>query len=345
MVEQDQAEGAAPSDKARHLGAWLRKRLAGEEGRRDWERLVTSTWEHLEGVPLRTLAPPDAVERVMLAQIEPDRLCDFVRPIVGTILPQVVAHLREDKAALGRWVPDSSRNAIQKMVSRPGLVHEELIRALFKQKAVEAVMADALYRGIRDFSTIMPRLMLGMMPTGRFAKLGGAGALGKRIVEEVEKRIEPEIKSFLKGGTTRALDRAADFAVEHSDDEAALAFRRNVVTFVLSKSPSFHTHALTTELLEELAPIVEKVTRYVATRDETKTLTRESIQEVASKYGDKPIGELLKEIGVEGKPDLQGWAELTWPVIEQGLEAPGVASWMDGMVEELLAEEARFEGA
>lgn len=329
-------ERARQSDAGHPTGAWLRERLTGPQGRKDWDRLVESSWEQIVETPLRELVPPEEAQALADAYLQGDRLEELVRPVVEAVLPRVIRAYRDDTAPVGRWVPDSARGAIERMVSRPGLVHEDWIRALFKQRVVEAVMADALYRGIRDFSTIMPRLMLSLMPTNRFAKLGGAGAIGKRVVEELERRIEPEIKTFLEGGTKRALVRAADFAVEHRDDDAALAFRRNVVQFVLSKSPRFHVHAITDEMLEELGPIARKVAKHVASREETRTLVEQAIAEVDRDFGGKAVGDVLREIGIEETPDLKAWAAVTWPGLVRCIESPGVKAWMDELVVELL---------
>lgn len=326
------------------LSAWLRERLTGPRGRQDWDRLVASSWDQLMVTPLGVLVPPDDVVALIETNLEPERLQELVQPVVAMILPALVVRYREDKAPLGRWVPDSARGAIERVASRPGVVHEEWIRALFRQRVVEAVMADALYRGIRDFSTIMPRLFLSLTPMQRFAKIGGAGAIGKRLVDELEKRIEPEIKNYLEGGTKRALARAANFAVDHIDDEAARAFRRNVVQFVLAKSPSFHSHALSDELLADLPDIARTVAKHIALRGETKTLVERGVRDVYATYGDKAAGQVLRELGIEHSPDLKAWAAVTWPGVVSCMEAPGVRSWLDGLMREVIEEHHRQVG-
>jgi hypothetical protein len=334
MADSNEKTDGARAEHA--MTAWLVERLTGPRGREDWNRVVEAGWQHCLATPLRSLVPPDDARTYALTHLDPDRMADLVGPVVRTLVPALVEHYRKDTAPLGRWVPDDARGAIERMVSRPGLVHEEWIRALFRQRVVEAVMADALYRGIRDFSTIMPRLVLSLMPTHRFAKLGGAGAIGKRIVEELERRIEPEIKVFLEGGTKRALARAADFAVDHSDDDAALAFRRNVVQFVLSKSPAFHAHAVSDDLLADLEPIARRVAKHMAGREESKRLVEDAIAEVDRAYGAMPLGEVLRAVGLEKEPDREAWAAVTWPAVLECAKAPDVRDWLDGLVRELL---------
>ena len=159
------------------LTEWLVRRLTGPRGRQDWNRLVEAAWRHTSTSPWRTLMPTETLRDVVLAQLRPDRLPDFLRPITRSRLPRLLELHRNDDAPLGRWVPDTARGALELLASRPGLIPEDWIRALFRQRVAEAVMADALYRAIRAFSTIMPRLMPSLMPTPRFSRLGGATIL------------------------------------------------------------------------------------------------------------------------------------------------------------------------
>ena len=50
------------------------------------------------------------------------------------------------------------------------------------------------------------------------------------------------------------------------------------------------------------------------------------------------IAGILKELGIEHKPDLKAWAEVTWPGVLVCLESPDTKVWMDSLVTELLEE-------
>ena len=203
-------------------------------------------------------------------------------------------------------------------------------------------MADALYRGIRDFSTIMPRIFLSLLPTSRLPGLGGAGALGKRVLEELERRIEPEIKSFLTGGTQRALARAAEFAIHHMEDPSYVALRKNMVDFTLSKSASFHVGPMTDARLAAVEPIVESIAQQVAGLEESRRIAREIFQSLASQFDGCKVREVLARIGITSEPDLDAWAAATWPAFQTYLAAPDIGLWLDSLVDELLQEQSRL---
>ncbi|MBI5535845.1 MAG: hypothetical protein HY898_24210 [Deltaproteobacteria bacterium] len=336
----------APVDEAAPdpLKAWLRARVTGDDMRRDWTRLIEASWKQLMQTPLEQVLPRDASIALIESYLQPDRIADLVRPGVRAVLPAAVAQMRKDTKAASRWVPEDAKVAMRKLASEPGLIHEDWIRALFRQQAVEAVMADALYRGIRDFSTIMPRIFLRLLPTSRLPGFGGAGKVGKRVVEELEKLIEPEIKSFLTGGTQRALSRAAEFAISHMEDPSYVALRRNMIDFALAKSPSFHAQVLTDARLKSLEPIVESIAKQVASLDDSRRIAREVFTSVTQDLEKRTVREVLDQVGITASPDFEAWAAVTWPAARVYLSAPEVAGWLDSLVDELLAEQRRLQG-
>jgi hypothetical protein len=324
------------------LKAWLRARLTGEATEGDWPSLLRAAWDQLMSSPVEQVLRKEDVRAVVESYLRPERISDTVRPAVRTILPMVVERLRQDHQVSARWVPDDAKERLRKLASEHGLIHADYVKALFQQKAVEMVMADALYRGIREFSTILPRILLGLLPTSRLPGFGGAGALGKKLLEDLERRLEPEIKSFLAGGTQRALARAADFAIKHMEDPAYVSMRTNMIDFVFSKTPAFHSAPLTQARLDQLEPIVESIAQHVAKKDETHRLAAQVLDSLFERFGKRTVQEALQEAGVRSAPDFVAMAHATWPAVQLYLSAPEIAAWLDKLVDELLAEQSRL---
>jgi len=332
--------GEKPSSPAQDpVKVWLHDRLTGDRAQQEWRAIIEAAWEQLLAARVDQVVPREKLVALVESHLTRERILDLIRPVVREMIPTLVERMRADDQPLSRWVPDSARDGIRRMVSRPGLVHPEWVRALFRQEAVEALMADALYRGIRDFSTIMPRLFLGLLPGSRLAGMGGAGALGKRLLDELEQRIEPEIKAFLAGGTQRALSHAAEFAIKHLDDRASISLRTNMVDFVLSRSPSFHAQALRDDLLADVEPIAEAIGRRIDEMPESRQIAREIVEKLATRHAQRPVADVLVELGVTGRPDFDAWAEATWPAVRTYLSAPAIMAWIDGIVEELVEQQ------
>jgi hypothetical protein len=320
----------------RGLARWLRERLGGDQVRAEWVQLMEASWDALSSEKLGALYPPDRIQALVEAYASKERIADIVRPMVRAGLQPFVESLREDRAPLGRLVPLESRRAIQDLVARKGVVHPEWIQKLFKEEAIEEISADTLYRAIRDFSTIIPRLIQNFSPLGKLGKL--SGGIGQRVIEEMEKLIEPEIKRFLEKGTRRALDGAAKFTVDHLDDPASIALRRNVVDFALDQNGPFHAHPLSDEAIREIDRIAQQIALHVASLPETQDRIRAGIEKARARLAEKTVADALKELGIEQRPPFEAWVGATWPAIQRALDTEPLASWLERLASEILAE-------
>ncbi len=324
------------SDKHAPLVDWLVDRLTNEGAAEEWRAHLESSWTALVERPLRVLLPPDEVKALVSVYLTEDRLVEIVRAIAGAGLTASVAEMRKDDQPVGRWVPDVARQRIDATLARPGLVDESWVRTVVAEQAVEDVLSDALYRSLRDFSTIIPRLVLKALPTGRFAKLGGAASLGQKLADEIERIIEPEIKKFISTGSAKALERAADFAVERVDAPSSVELRRHVVAFILSKSPRFHAQSVDEAMLEDLEAVSDAIAREVAKDPETEARVFGFIDQLAEAHGDRPTSEVLSDLGVSTTPSFEELARATWPLISEAVATPDVRVWLGGLVDELL---------
>ena len=74
------------------------------------------------------------------------------------------------------------------VIESPGIIQREWIEEFFRQEAVSEVLVDSIYSALREFSTIIPRLVLRSLPSGRFKALGLAGNLTEKIAGQLEKK-------------------------------------------------------------------------------------------------------------------------------------------------------------
>lgn len=314
----------------------LIERMRSDRGRADHRRLVERGYQALLEARLDAVFPRSAADLVVAAVLKSERLVDLVRPSAGVILSQIAAEMKSDARPLSRFVPPEAEDAIERIAARPGLVDPRWIKAIFQEKAIEAIVADTLYSAIRDFSTVLPRFFLGLLPTRGLGVLGTAAGLGGKIMDEVEKRIEPEIRSFLVGGTKRALDRAADFAVAHADDKTSLELRRNLVHFVLKESPAFHARPLEPVVLADVAVIAEAIAARVGESEEIKERARVLLDRFYAAQGAAPVRDFIAALGVKLEPDLDVIAEATWPFLDLFLQTEAVRGFVEERVAEVL---------
>ena len=331
------------SDKRDALKLWLRDRMTeGERPKEEWRELWEATWDHLLLTPVKDLIDADTAKALADRLVDPVLVTELARPIVAKVAPLVIAELREDEQPVGRFLPPEAKEKLQEALARPGLVHPDWVRAMFRGEAAEAVLNHALYRALKDFSTLLPRLMVKISPMGRFGVLGSAGAWAEKLIEELEKLIEPEIKSFLADSTGRVLERAAEFTIAKIDDPASIEFRATFVNFMLSKSPAFFLEAASDELIGDMGAVVELTAQYLAEMPEVRAGIHERIVQVMEYSAGKTLGEVLALEGSEARPPIDALADATWPAFTSVLSSMQAQAWMDTLLDELFDEYERL---
>ena len=331
------------SDERGVLRRWLRVRLIeGERPKEEWRELWEATWDHVLALPLHDLVDADTAKALANRFVDPDLVTELSRPIVAEVAGAVIAELREDARPLDRFLPVEAQQRLREALARPGLVHPDWVRAMFRGEAAEAVLNDALYRALKEFSTLLPRLLVKLSPMGRMGVLGGAGVFAEKLIEEMEKRIEPEIKSFLADSTERVLARAAEFTIAKLDDPASIEFRSDFIEFVLSKSPAFFLEAVDDELIGDMGAIVELSARHAAEMPEMRADIDRWIDRALEHSAGKTVGEALQIQGSGPQLPIDVLAKATWPAFRAVLTSPRAQSWMDALLDELIEEYDRI---
>ncbi|MBW2421648.1 MAG: hypothetical protein JRH19_24120 [Deltaproteobacteria bacterium] len=337
------------TDKRGALKDWLRTRLTeGTRPREEWRELWESSWEHLLATPVRELIDREALEELVDRLADPEFASELLRPRAAGGARGIVAELQQAEQPVERLLPLEARERLERAVARPGLVHPDWVRAVFHGEAAEAVLSDALYRALKDFSTLLPRLMVRISPMGRFGLLGGASAIAEKLIDELEKLIEPEIRAFLAESTGRVLERTAEFTISKLDDPTLIEFRSNLIGFMLSKSPGFYLQAVDEELLEELGAIVALSARHVAGMPEAREQLDRWMDRALAQLEGKTLSELLQLEESEARLPIDtlidALAAATWPLFTAVLAGPRAQAWMDALVDELIDEYETIAG-
>lgn len=317
---------------------WLRRRLTeGARPQEEWRELWEATWDELLATPVHDLVDATAAQALADRLMDPE-LIEVWRPIAAGISGVVVAELRADETPVSRFLPTEAQSKLHQALSRPGLVHPDWVRAMFRGEAAEAVLNDALYRALKDFSTLLPRLLVKISPMGRLGVLGSAGVFAEKMIVELEKLIEPEIKSFLADSTERVLERAAEFTIAKIDNPASIEFRATFVDFVLSKSPSFFLEAADDQLVEDIGAVVEMTARSLVQAPEIRESIRGWIDRAMAYCEDKSLGQALQLAGSKVRPPIDAMADATWQLFTVVLASPQAQGWMSTLLDELLDE-------
>ena len=325
------------ADERTRAKQWLRVRLTeGDRPREEWRELWAAGWQHLIRTPVEYLVDPRAVADLADRLAESQFLIEVPTPLLHRVLRAAIESLREDDEPLRRSMPDEVHRRLREAVARPGLIHPDWVHATLQGEAVEAVLNDMLYRVLKDFSTLIPRMMTKMPSLGRFSLIGGAGALAERLIREVEKLVEPEIRAFLADSTGRVLENAAEFTIARIDDPAQLEFRATFFDFVLSRSPAFLLANVDEPLTEDLELAVGATLRHLSQDPKARQALRDGIERGIRSCAGKTVGEVLELGAGSPAPPIDALADASWPAFRSLIESPFAERWMDSLVDELL---------
>jgi hypothetical protein len=305
-------------------------------GRADFEQVVRGAVAQVLATPVERLVPRASADAIVAAHLDPARLAALVHPIFRGALVDLHAASADDARPLETWVPEATRRRMERLVARPGWVDKSYIEAFFKEPAIEALLADTLYSAMRDFTTTLPKLVMAALPTGRLGMFGAAAGIGAKLAEELERRLEPELKAFLGTGTKRALEQAARFAVARADDPPSLELRKNILRFVLHASPKFHLRPIDASVLAEVDTIAGEIAAHVATLPESRAYVAKLLDRFYATHGAGTVDALLRAIGHDAALPVDAWIEATWPAVQVLLEGPEVRALVDRLVDETL---------
>ncbi len=316
------------------LAAWLKARLSSAED--DWARLLGAMYRQLLATPADQVVDRQKVRAVIEQHLVAQRVEDLVRVGFRVGVRPTVAAGRDDERPVGRWMPEEAQRRLAALAGQPHLVGEVWIEELFKQDAAEELLSETLYQSLKDFSTLVPRILQKVLPSGLGRLAGFAANAGSKMFDEVERVLDGEIRRFLEKGAGKALDRAARFAAQNVDSPTMVEGRRNMVRFALSKSGAFHVERMTDDRIDELEAIAELTAAHIATHEETAAVIDRLADRVWAAVDDRTVGEALDAAGITSEPPFEAWAAATWPALRTALQTPEVEAWIDDLAREFF---------
>ena len=325
--------------RARHV-AHVQARLVDARAEAAWRDNVLAGARVLLATRVADLVDADKLATVLDALLEPEVVEEALRPAATAAWVMTEARLRSDQRAVGSYLEAAQKAALDRLVSQPGMLPERLWREAFANEAAEGVMRDVLYDALIEFNTKvnpffadwgLPGLLRKLSPFG----LGGMSKVLDSVRAEFDKRLEPEIRKFLKGFSRQALQRSLDYTIDNADTPEFVAIRKQLVTWVLGQR------------VGELCPPPGDV-RATAARDVTLDIgahlardqalaaeRRDTLEELCALHGKQTLSEAMKSYGVDGEallPVAVAFAEATWPAVRAALSSEPLRAWVDDVV-------------
>jgi hypothetical protein len=330
--------------KARHL-AFLEARLVSPKAEAEWRATAAAVFAGVLAARVADVVDARALAGALDAVLTPDAVERAARPLGRHILPLVLREIRAEQGQLKDRVPADTKKRIDALLERPAVFPDRILRELAEQDAVEEVMRDVLYDGLKEFSEkVNPFTAEWGIPSllKRMSVLGGAMGKGLESVRvEFDRRLEPEIRRFLTGFTRKGLRRMVEVTVARSDQPASAALRKHMLTWVLDQELG----TLAREADAEAIALGQEIGMDLAAADLGREARRKQrralVEELVAAAGDRTVGQALAELGVTLVPDVEALAAATWPLVKVVVGSDAVKGWLAALVGEFYDEEAR----
>lgn len=331
--------GSLAEQKQKHV-AWAKARLRSAEGKAQLRKNLEAGTRALLAAPVGTAIDLPTTIRAVEAFVAEPFIAQTVRPIVRTAVLLRMARLREAPEKLGTYVSPEAKELFDRLLERPGLLPEKLVRELLTRKVFEEIARDVLDDALDEFSNKvnpftaewgLPSLLKRMGPLSI-----GLGAFAKgleAVREEFDKRMEPERKKFLQSFARRSLDLVADFVIRRSDEPAFIGARKELLAWLLEQ-PVGELVSPGGEKATELAVLAGEATaRHLETLESTHRHRRAAIEMLFLAHKQQTLEVTLATYGATlGVVDWDALTDALWPAVKVALDAPEVDAFVEDLV-------------
>jgi hypothetical protein len=256
------------------------------------EAFVTAYDGWLRGQTLSSLVPREAI-LALSAELEgDDAWWDLQRVRFDKAWARSEARLRGEERSLGEVIGKAGSERVVSLAESLD-PDPEAVRTFLRSPAIESMLGEVLYQGIFEF--IKKVDLVGRVVN----KLPVLGGIRRKILaafrEEIENRLESQIKGFLGGFSGLAVERMIQFVLSDENRQGMGKARRRLAEHMLERP------------VKTLVPDAEAVAR---SRENTWKAIRESklsdregglLDLLYRDYGDESFAEWALDLTPKGK--------------------------------------------
>lgn len=324
--------------KAKHT-AFLEARLRSPRAREEWRANVGAVLADLMRTPLGEVIEAEALGKALDALLARTLFDEVTRPAIEKIAPEAHAQAMKAPDAIGAHVPAPARARIEALLARPDVVPPKLIREIAVQDAAHEVMRDVLYDALKQFSERVNPFVADWGLPALLKKLGPfAGGLGKGLEgtrTEFERRLDPEIRKFLQGFSSKALRDMAESVITRGHTPPFVAFRQRIGSFLLEQRLA--DVLLDAKGSREVTSIGLDIAADVLGDEALAKKRRALVDGWIAANARTPLGDLVAKLGLPRTPPaslVEALADATFPAFTAAIATPAAKQWLAGLAAE-----------
>jgi len=326
-----------------YVARWLRS----PDAESAWCALAQELRDTLVRQPLNELLERELLDAALMAAQQGSTIEGALLPGLRAAIADGMARVHSHQQPASELLSESTASKLNELVADPEVVSEPVLRALLTDPALEAVMHDVLFEALKEFGE---RVNPFVAPWGLPALLDSLPVLAKGPVKkalagvraEFERRSEPETRKFLQSFARRAVAQSIDHTLSKGGEPEFVALRQHLVTAVLEQPLSELCWSPNEERGRRLSDALVSAASDIATNALVVAATRHALDELFAAWGERPIGELLHQIGVT-LPPVDPFARAAWPALRAALSSDPMTTLWTTLIEGAHAEWARSQ--
>lgn len=315
--------------------AFLEARLGSAKAEAEWRANLPSIFGDFLSTKVGALVDAEALGHLLDIAAASEVVEKVARPAARRALAVTLAELRKEKGKAGERVPPEAKKKLDRLVARPGLLPERLLRELVEQEAVEEMMRDVLFDALKEFSEKVNPFVAEWGLPALLKRLGpfGMGKGFETMRADFDKRLEPEIRKFLKGFSKKGLRHAVQITIEKADEPKSIALRKHLVGWVLEQEIASMARGADAETIALGQEIAVDIVAAELAREASRAKYKAMLEEAVTQRNEKSVGEVLVELGIVFVPDFDAIAAATWPAVKAALGSPTAKAWIGATID------------
>ncbi|HQR26064.1 MAG TPA: hypothetical protein PLP61_03395 [Nocardioides sp.] len=290
-------------------------------------------------VRLAELVPPEEATRAAAALAEDLALTDELLEVAAVAVAAAHARLRHEGLTVAALVTKEDYDAMVDVVVRMDAVRRGAIDAVTESEAYSGLVARVLYHGVKAFvltENVVARKIPGASSLVRLGQRGLSSA-----APGLEANLDRQLTAFVRANIADTLRDGRRY-LEESLDETMLRAMADEVWQEWSRG----TVASLAEPLEatDLADLVRAsspVLRRLRDAGLLGELAARAVDEVWELHGDRPVAELLQELGLDARHLADTALLLLPPLAEHALARGFLEARIRARLEPFYAAQAR----
>lgn len=292
------------------------------------------------------LVDPKRLKDGLLTGLDVARVRESAIPAMRFVMREASGRLVSREASLAEVLGPEALGALNELLARPDVVDEALLADLARDDALEQLMQDVLFDALKEFSERVNPFVAewGLPALLDQLPLFGKGTLRKAFEGmrgDFDRRLEPEIRKFLKTFARKSVERMIELTLRNSAEPAHVAMRQQLARTVLERPLGELCWPPDDARLSLAIRIAEGAMVSGASHALTRALLDETIDELWQRWQQSTVREVLEELAAE-PPPVAPFVEAAWPLIRTVLLSAPVLAELGALLDE--AHEAWLAG-